>query len=199
MEIQQLFTHVTCHCCSSWNKRKCLHLQQHCTPTRLTCWKNEMNEDLRMRGQQTFPLTIHFNMWTVSLDISIQRRHWQPLSVHLWAYCTHPTHDVNKEVFTFTTPTRLTCWVNEMNEDLRMRGQQTSPLTIHFNMWTVSSDISIQRCHWQQLSVHLWAYCTPQPMMWMMWWVKVDHNNGVYVPCSFRIVVWVLLPPSRTR
>ena len=21
--------------------------------------------------------------------------HWQPLSVHLWAYCTHPPHDVN--------------------------------------------------------------------------------------------------------
>ena len=61
----------------------------------VTCWMTEMNEDLRMRGQQTSPLTIHFNMWTVSSDISIQRRHWQPLSVHLWAYCTHPTHDVN--------------------------------------------------------------------------------------------------------
>ena len=34
-------------------------------------------------------------MWTVSSDVSIQRRLWQPLSVHLWAYCTHPTHDVN--------------------------------------------------------------------------------------------------------
>ena len=30
-----------------------------------------------------------FNMWTVSLDVSIQRHHWQTLSVHLWAYCTH--------------------------------------------------------------------------------------------------------------
>ena len=54
-----------------------------------------MNEESCMRGQQTCPLTIHFNMWTVSSDVSIQRRHWQPLSVHLWAYCTHPTHDVN--------------------------------------------------------------------------------------------------------
>ena len=36
----------------------------------------------------------YINMWTVTLDVSIQRRHWQPLSVHLWAYCTHPTHDV---------------------------------------------------------------------------------------------------------
>ena len=36
-----------------------------------------------------------FNTWAVSSDVSIQRRHWQPLSAHLWAYCTHPTHDVN--------------------------------------------------------------------------------------------------------
>ena len=36
----------------------------------------------------------YINMWTVRSDVSIQRRHWQRLSVHLWAYCTHPTHDV---------------------------------------------------------------------------------------------------------
>ena len=31
-------------------------------------------------------------MWTVSLDVAIQRCHWQlPWSI----YCTHPTHDVN--------------------------------------------------------------------------------------------------------
>ena len=56
------------------------------------------NEESGMRGQQTCLLTIHFNMWTVSSDISIQRRHWQPLLVHLWAYCTHPTHDVNDSI-----------------------------------------------------------------------------------------------------
>ena len=38
-----------------------------------------------------------------------------------------------------------------------------------------------------------------QPMMWMMWCVKVDHNTEVYVPYSFRTVVWVLLRPTRTR
>ena len=48
-----------------------------------------------MREQQTCPPTIYFNMWTVSSDVSIQRRHWQPLSAHLWSYCTHPNHDVN--------------------------------------------------------------------------------------------------------
>ena len=34
-------------------------------------------------------------MRTVSSDVCIQRCHWQPLSVHLWAYCPHATHDVN--------------------------------------------------------------------------------------------------------
>ena len=62
------------------------------------------NEEEWMRGQQTCPLTIHFNMWTVRSDVSIQRRHWQPLSVHLWAYCTHPTHDVNDLWRLTTTP-----------------------------------------------------------------------------------------------
>ena len=41
------------------------------------------------------PSLQYFNMWTVSSDVSIQRRHWQPLSVHLWASRTHPTHYVN--------------------------------------------------------------------------------------------------------
>ena len=40
--------------------------------------------------------TVYINMLSVSSDDSIQRRHWQPLSLHfLSAYCTHPTHDVN--------------------------------------------------------------------------------------------------------
>ena len=38
-----------------------------------------------------------------------------------------------------------------------------------------------------------------QPMMRMMWWVKVDHDTRVYVPYSFRTMVWVLLRPTRTR
>ena len=72
----------------------CPKLKKYKTPERKQ--KNErMNEESRMRGQQTCPLTIYFNMWTVSSDVSTQRRHWQPLSVHVWAYCTHPAHDVN--------------------------------------------------------------------------------------------------------
>ena len=69
------------------------------------------SEESRMRGQQTCPLTIYFNMWTVSSDVSIQRRHWQTLSVHLWAYCTHPADDVNDvmcDVCRLTTPSGFT-------------------------------------------------------------------------------------------
>ena len=36
------------------------------------------------------------------------------------------------------------------------------------------------------------------PNPWCEWCVKVDHNTRVYVPCSFRTVVWVLLLPTRT-
>ena len=75
-----IFIYWYCFICSSFLNR----------------FNNEwMNEESWMRGQQTCPLAIHFNMWTVSSDVSIQRCHWQPLSVHLWAYCTHPAHDVN--------------------------------------------------------------------------------------------------------
>ena len=60
-------------------------------------WMNEESCRKQSCRQQTCPLTIHFfNIWTVSSDVSIQRRHGQPLSVHLWAYCIiRPTHDVN--------------------------------------------------------------------------------------------------------
>ena len=36
-------------------------------------------------------------------------------------------------------------------------------------------------------------------MMWLRWCVKVGHTTGAYVPYSFWTVVWVLLPPARTR
>ena len=39
------------------------------------------------------------------------------------------------------------------------------------------------RCH---------PYPIPQP-------VKVGHTTGVYIPYSFRTVVWVLLRPTRTN
>ena len=39
------------------------------------------------------------------------------------------------------------------------------------------------RCH---------PYPIPQP-------VKVDHTTGIYDPYSFRIVMWVLLRPTRTN
>ena len=80
-----------------------------------------------------------------------------------------------------------------------MRGHAL--FTIYINMCTVSSDVSIQRRHLQSLLVHLWAYWPTQPMIWMMceWCVRGGHTNRVYVPFSFRTVVWVLLRPKRTR
>ena len=57
-----------------------------------------MNEWMKSRGwedNRRALLQYIFNMWTVSSEVSIQSRHWQPLSVHLWAYCTQPAHDVN--------------------------------------------------------------------------------------------------------
>ena len=49
-------------------------------------------------------------------------------------------------------------------------------------MGTNGTHRSHARCH---------PYPIPQP-------VKVGHTTGVYVPYSFRTVVWVLLRPTRT-
>ena len=56
-----------------------------------------MKEEGRSQGwgdNRHILFTIHINMITINSDISIQECHWQPLSVHLWAHCTYPTHDV---------------------------------------------------------------------------------------------------------
>ena len=85
----------TCTCSNENNDNWILLLIKNTTDW-INEWMNEwMNEESWMRGLQTCPLTIHFNMWKVNFDVSIQRCHWQPLSVHLWAYCSHPNHDVN--------------------------------------------------------------------------------------------------------
>ena len=55
-----------------------------------------MNEESWMRGQQTCPIYNTFlTCEKYARTSAYKRRHWQPLSVHLWAYCTHQTHDVN--------------------------------------------------------------------------------------------------------
>ena len=64
----------------------------------LCSWNAGKRKDGRSRGwedNRRALFTISINMLTVSSDVSIQWRHWQPLSVHLEAVCTHPTHDVN--------------------------------------------------------------------------------------------------------
>ena len=62
-----------------------------------TISKQTRNEwrDVDERTTYVPSLQYIFNMWTVSSDVSTKRRYWQPLSVHLWASYTHPTHDVN--------------------------------------------------------------------------------------------------------
>ena len=67
------------------------------------------------------------------------------------------------------------------------------------NMSTVSSDVSIQRRHWQPLSVHFFMSLTTEVPQnpWCEWCVKVAHITGFYVQYSFRTVVWVLLRLTR--
>ena len=48
---------------------------------------------------------------------------------------------------------------------------------------------------WAQMGLRSHARCHPYPIPQP---VKVGHTTGVYVPYSFRTVVWVLLRPTRT-
>ena len=100
------------------------------------------NEESWMRGQQICPFIIHFNMWTLSSDVSIQRRHRQQLSVHLWAYRTHPTHEVN-DVWRLTTtpgstsPSLFAQWCRFFyvpQEPDRCKCCETGP-TVHIQKW----------------------------------------------------------------
>ena len=55
---------------------------------------NEMKsrgwEDERALLQYIWPCAGNSKLWRQHT-----RGHWQPLTVHLWASCTHPTHDGN--------------------------------------------------------------------------------------------------------
>ena len=73
--------------CLSWPDVSAIYVS-------LCFWMNEWRV-IDERTTDVPSLQYIFNMWTVSSDISVQRRHWQLLSVYLWAYRTHPTHDVN--------------------------------------------------------------------------------------------------------
>ena len=70
-----------------------------------------------------------------------------------------------------------------MNKESWMRGQQTHPLTIHFNKWAVSSDVSIQRAPLAAALSPIMSLLYP-PNPWCEWCdvFKVDHTTGVYVP-----------------
>ena len=85
--------------------------------------------------------TIHINMWTVSSDDSIQKRHWQPLQVHLWAYCTHPTRDVNdvgRNINDIHKSTHLSCFLYCLYS--RSHGHRQSTIVLdHECMWRFAS------------------------------------------------------------
>ena len=56
--------------------------------------------------------SLHYsiNMLTVSLDLSMQGRHWHPLSVHLWAHCNPPiAHEMNDAWKVNTTTGETSC------------------------------------------------------------------------------------------
>ena len=60
---------------------------------------------------------------------------------------------------------------------------------IYNNMWTVSSDVSIQRRYWQPPRSIYELTVPTQPMMWMMWmmWcVKLDHTTWSTSPTLFK-------------
>ena len=110
----------------------------------------KMNEESWMRGRQTCPLSIHFNVWTVSSDVSIQRCHWQPLSVYLWAHCTHPTHNVNDVMSEGWPQHRGLC-------PLLFSNSGVGSFTSHKNQISVSArpyprkleSLTVCRCHYK--------------------------------------------------
>ena len=79
-----------------------------------------------------------------------------------------------------------------------IKGQQDMT-SVHYvlNMSTVSTDLSKQGCHWQSLSVHLWAFCNPPITQDMndLWCMKGRTHHHRNFPYSFWTVVWVLLHP----
>ena len=85
-------------------------------------------------------------MWTVSSEISIQRHHWQPPSVHLWAYCTHLNHDVCEGVM---SPLDCASLVN-INRRLRDNGRQVSICSI-FTVHAGQNRIKWSKCEAQNV------------------------------------------------
>ena len=83
--------------------------------------------------------SLAINMLTVSSDVSMQGRHWQPLTVHLWAYCNPPiAHD------------------KMMREAWKVdhTAGKTSPAAIHFEQY---------ECEFFYTSPLIWLMKGPSP------------------------------------
>ena len=84
-------------------------------------------------------------MWIVSSEISIQRRHRQPPLVHLWAYCTHPNHDVKGW---WDPLTALLLWI--LIGRLRDNGRQVRKCSI-FTVHAGQNRIKWSKCEAQNV------------------------------------------------
>ena len=119
------------------------------------------------------------NMLTVSSDVSMQGRHWQPLTVHLWAYCNPPiAHD-------------------KMMRDawkVDHTAGKTSPAAIHFEQYEceffyIPFDLTNER---------------PQSNVTAQWrdhhdlkWDKVSNHSQNYLTSFFKRPLLLVRPTVR--
>ena len=110
-------------------------------------WKTQKN--LRRGWQPKAPLPLlvrsRVNIPAASSDVNIQGRHWQPLSVHLWANCNPPIAQGNNVwcqlhrgnlTYSFWTVMWVSIWL--MKEEQR-RMKETRP-TAYSHQWRDQSD-----------------------------------------------------------
>ena len=114
-----------------------------------------------------FVILRYFCMLTVSSDFSIQERHWQPLSVHLWTYCSPPiAHDMNDVwcvkgrphyqgnfPYSFRTVTSPSIWL--LKEGWGRQGQRLN-FTTHWR----------DHLNWDKVSNHSQHDLTKDPGCW---------------------------------
>ena len=98
----------------------------------------------------------YIKMITVNSDVSIQGRNWQASSVHLWAYCTNPTHDVNNvwrlaTARGSTSPTLFEQWCRFFyipQEPDKCKCCETGPMVFHLYPRRLES-LTACRCHYK--------------------------------------------------
>ena len=127
-------------------------------------WMNEWTSE-RMKSrvweQQTCPPKIYFNMWswTVSSDVSIQRRHWQPLALSPFMILLYPPNhwcewcDVCRLTTTpgSTSPTLFEQWCGFFyvpQEPDKCKCCETGPTVFRPYPRSLES-LTVGRCHYK--------------------------------------------------